>query len=55
MFKYEELYCKVPISEKNISSGESKSTAAGQEMQQFVELGSHYTIQKRPLLFHILS
>jgi len=55
MFKHEKLYCKVPISEKNSSSGESNSPAASQEIQQFIELGSHYNIQKRPLLLHILS
>lgn len=40
MFKYEELYCKVTNSEKRISSGEANSPAAGQEIQQFIELGS---------------
>jgi len=40
---------------KHISSGESNSPAAGQEIQQFIELGSLYNIQKCPLLVHILS
>jgi hypothetical protein len=39
----------------HISSGESNSPAAGQEIQECIELGSHYNIQKRPLIVHILN
>jgi hypothetical protein len=55
MLKYEELYCKVTNSEKQISSGESNSLAAGQEIRQFIELGSHNNIQKCALIVHTRS
>jgi hypothetical protein len=38
MFKFEELYYKLTNSERHTSSGEANSPAAGQKIQQFIEL-----------------